>query len=401
MRKAQFILFGLLIILFQIVIVSAQNVERLNVGEEKNFALAAEEGKSYALDLKKDEYTEIFVKEKGDKNLYVSLVSPTGRMLLKDAYLDVSYPLIASETGIYKLTVKFLDNLGDGVKADASVSYINSFKLPASAKLKRQRKINGYDAKVYNVADDDNIASYLLIEKSGKLKGILKSGSLVGGGFQFPDDPKLWDYVEGKKSAALFRTTLDKTGDGTPDIAVQEFSGGAHCCTTMYFFELGVDEVRELPPVEGADSDVIAIGKNSQGSLLLKTGDSSFAYWLTSFAGSPIPTIILSFQDGEFRPDLKAMKKPAPTLAAIKRKAAKAKKDMDLTPYLGVEESNYLNAFWGEMLDMIYSGNENSAWQYFDLVWDKRKPGKEKFKEDFLNHLNTSDYWKMMSAQMK
>ena len=47
------------------------------------------------------------------------------------------------------------------------------------------------------------------------------------------------------------------------------------------------------------------------------------------------------------------------------------------------------------MLDLIYSGNETAARQYFDLVWDSRKPGKEKFKQDFLEKLADTDFWKM------
>ena len=95
------------------------------------------------------------------------------------------------------------------------------------------------------------------------------------------------------------------------------------------------------------------------------------------------------------------MKKAAPSSAVIKQKAAKAKKDIDLTPYTGEENSNFINAFWGEILDLIYSGNETAAWQYFDLVWDKRKPGKEKFKNDFLQKLNESQYWQQMKESQK
>ena len=59
----------------------------------------------------------------------------------------------------------------------------------------------------------------------------------------------------------------------------------------MYFYELGKDDVKLADIVAGGDSDIIAIGKKPNGSLILKTGDSNFAYWLTSFAGSPIPTV--------------------------------------------------------------------------------------------------------------
>jgi hypothetical protein len=92
------------------------------------------------------------------------------------------------------------------------------------------------------------------------------------------------------------------------------------------------------------------------------------------------------------------MKKPAPSAAIIRQKALKARKDIDLKPYEGEEKDpmRFMNAFWGEMLDFMYSGNETAAWQYFDLVWDSRKQGKEIFRDDFLRRLNHSRYWRMM-----
>ena len=398
MKRITTFLFGLVLFASQGFVASAQEIEKLNANQKKNFALAVKEEKSFALDLKKEDYAEISLVEKENKSPYLSITSPSGNALSKDAYLDGTFPFIAEETGIYKVTVKSLDESND--KMNLTIVYNNKFQLPKNVKLMRQRKINGYDAKVFNVSDEENFATFLLIEKSGKLKAILKGDSAVGGGYQFPDDPKLWDYPEGKKSAALFRSTIDKTGDGTPDVAVQFYSGGAHCCTTMYFFELG-DEVRQISPVEGADSDIIAVGKKPNGSLLLQTGDSTFAYWLTSFAGSPIPQVILSYKNGAFRADSRAMKKPASPAAILRQKAAKAKKEIDLTAYTGVENSDFRYAFWGDMLVEMYAGNEAAAWQYFDLVWDKRKPGKEKFKEDFLEQLSKSDFWQQMQEGKK
>jgi hypothetical protein len=106
--------------------------------------------------------------------------------------------------------------------------------------------------------------------------------------------------------------------------------------------------------------------------------------------------VILSFKDGEFRPDAVLMRKPAPAQAVLKRKAAAARKQINLNPYNGEEDDGFTDAFWGEMLDLLYAGNEKAAWQYFDMVWDARKPGKEKFKQDFLRRLNESEYWQSL-----
>jgi len=95
-----------------------------------------------------------------------------------------------------------------------------------------------------------------------------------------------------------------------------------------------------------------------------------------------MPSVILEFKNGVAEPNFAAMKKPAPTMAVLKRKAAAARKKISNAPY--TEESmDFEDAFWSEMIDLIYTGHEDLAWKYFDMVWPKTKPGKEKFLADF------------------
>lgn len=401
--KKSFALWGLtLLTQFLAFEVFAQtNFEVLDVNREKTFTLGRGAEKTYRLNLKKGDIIELFWEETGGGYPAVSLQNEAGMNVFDEDYFDSSVPLVVPADGGYNLKFKNESPEESAKPLEIKVRYAGKFRLSKNAKLQRSRKINGYDVKVYNVFDEDtSYGTYLVIEKSGKLLEVAKSGSLVGGGYNFGDDARLWEANNrpGKRSALLFRTTPDKTGDGAPDIAVQSYSGGAHCCTTMYFYELGAGDLKKIKPVKGGDSDVYALRKNPAGGLYLQTGDSTFAYWLTSFAGSPIPTVILSFRNGEFRADADAMKKRAPTEAAIKAKAAAAKKEMTLAPYTGTDSFNELNPFWGEMLDWIYSGNERAAWQYFDLVWDARKPGKEKFKADFLEQLNKSEFYRQIAA---
>jgi hypothetical protein len=48
---------------------------------------------------------------------------------------------------------------------------------------------------------------------------------------------------------------------------------------------------------------------------------------------------------------------------------------------------------WGYMLDLIYSGNERTAWDFFDQAWPASIPGKKEFMKDFRKQLSTSRYW--------
>ena len=88
------------------------------------------------------------------------------------------------------------------------------------------------------------------------------------------------------------------------------------------------------------------------------------------------------------------MKKPAPTLAKLKRDAAATRSKLNLNPYTSPEDNfnDFEEPFWGEMLDLIYTGHEDLAWQYFEMVWPAKKPGKDKFLADFKEQLALTAY---------
>ena len=48
------------------------------------------------------------------------------------------------------------------------------------------------------------------------------------------------------------------------------------------------------------------------------------------------------------------------------------------------------------MLDLIFTGHEDLAWEYFNMVWPPKKKGKEKFLADFKEQLAQTSYgeWK-------
>lgn len=117
------------------------------------------------------------------------------------------------------------------------------------------------------------------------------------------------------------------------------------------------------------------------------------------------------------------MKKPAPSLAVLKNKAEFYRQRLSLKPYRGdVEDYDAIYrddtypdnrdvtykgtvlrnvVFWGPMLDLIYTGNEELAWQFLDLVWPPQKQGKTLFIRDFKKQLSESEYWKMILEDNK
>lgn len=220
----------------------------------------------------------------------------------------------------------------------------------------------------------------------------------ITGGFYFSDDASHLDGANAKQSAALMRTTTDKTGDGTPDIAVEYYSGGAHCCFEITFFELG-RSIRQLPTIDTDNDRMTATGKKPDGGLRFQFSEQAFAYWNINFAQSPMPTVIYEFDKADkLVPRFDLMKKAAPTIAKLKRDAATMKAKINLNPYISPEDNfnDWEEPFWSDMLDLIYTGHEDLAWQYFDLVWPAKKQGKEKFLSDFKEQLALTAYgeWK-------
>ncbi|MEZ5102228.1 MAG: VCBS repeat-containing protein [Thermoleophilia bacterium] len=109
---------------------------------------------------------------------------------------------------------------------------------------------------------------------------------------------KLLD-AEGKPDASLptGATVTDLDGDGEPEVLVDQFSGGAHCCeyTRIYRFDgttyssVVVDWGNYGHSLEDLDGD---------GVPELRTSDDRFAYTFTAYVASVPPIRILRYQAG-------------------------------------------------------------------------------------------------------
>jgi hypothetical protein len=144
---------------------------------------------------------------------------------------------------------------------------------------------------------------------------------------------------------------------------------------------------------DAANSGLGALRKSPKGGLLFETADNAWAYWRTSFAESPLPRLIMEFDNNKLRPNFDLMKKPAPSIASLRTKARAERAKVSTEPYTS-DEGSMEYPFWAEMLDLIYSGNEQAAWQYFEMVWPPKRQGKELFLKDFKAQLAESYYGK-------
>ena len=93
----------------------------------------------------------------------------------------------------------------------------------------------------------------------------------------------------------------DLDRDGEPEVLVDFYSGGAHCCfyTDVYRY---LPRLRTYRPTVGfwGDLGVRIADLGRDGQLEFRTGDDRFAYAFTSFAASAFPPRILRFDHGRF-----------------------------------------------------------------------------------------------------
>ena len=94
---------------------------------------------------------------------------------------------------------------------------------------------------------------------------------------------------------------LDLEHDGQPDVVLDLYSGGAHCCwiEQIFSFDPGTMTYAMTQHDFGDPGDEI-VDLRHNGRYEFLTADDSFAYEFTDFAASGLPIQILTFSDRHF-----------------------------------------------------------------------------------------------------
>ena len=117
-------------------------------------------------------------------------------------------------------------------------------------------------------------------------------GSKLCGTFCAPGSPS------GKTSSVH---ALDLEHDGQPDVVLDLYSGGAHCCwiEQVFSFDPGTMTYAMTQHDFGDPGDEI-VDLRHNGHYEFLTADDSFAYEFTDFAASGLPIRVLTFSDRRF-----------------------------------------------------------------------------------------------------
>jgi hypothetical protein len=177
----------------------------------------------------------------------------------------------------------------------------------------------------------------------------------------------------------------DITGDRVPDLVIQAFSGGMHCCSQATVLSLG-PTLRVVASINGADGEIEFDDLDGDGILEVKVGDWRFAYWREyAFVETQVPEVILRYGDGAYRPACDLMHHAPPDRATLERRA-RALTD-------GWTSGDPPAEFWAYAVDLIYGGNAEVAWRWLDRAWPSGVGGKDEFLADLKERLRGSPCW--------
>lgn len=182
--------------------------------------------------------------------------------------------------------------------------------------------------------------------------------------------------------ARLESVGKDITGAHLPEVVVQTFSGGMHCCSQAMVLGLG-PTLTQLGTIDGADGDIVFEDLDGDGIPEVKIGDFRFAYWRDySFAETPVPDVILAWRQGAYRPACDLMRDRAPSPALLARKARELAR--------GWGAGDPPPGLWGYALDLVYEGHADLGFRFLDRAWPDSIAGKDEFVKDLKDHLRGS-----------
>jgi hypothetical protein len=182
----------------------------------------------------------------------------------------------------------------------------------------------------------------------------------------------------------------DLDGDAIPDLVVESYSGGAHCCYTFSVLRLG-ERPALLGQIEfenGASFDRRFVG-NSVETIITST-DSVWNYWKSCYACTFKPEIILRLKNGSLSlaPDL--MAKPLPAdIADIESRM----REIISVANFSLEEAAIEPAdYWHFVVQLIYTGHEKEAIDLIRRTWTENVPERELFIAELIGNFESSPW---------
>jgi hypothetical protein len=179
-------------------------------------------------------------------------------------------------------------------------------------------------------------------------------------------------------------TATDITGAGYPDLVIQTFSGGAHCCFSWTVYELGPALKRVLQsPDSNCEGELKDL--DGDGTMEFITCDDLFAYKYCCFANSPLVKVVMKYEleRGYVPASPQFPKEYADDIVRDRQMAigarAKEKCEWDNSTKCSVLPV---------ALDYLYSGQQDKAWIELHRLY--RFQDEDTFRQEILDMVSAS-----------
>ncbi len=164
---------------------------------------------------------------------------------------------------------------------------------------------------------------------------------------------------------------VDLNGDGKPELVLSGYSGGLHCCYVYEVVSLG-----KTPQVlhTFANPVPITFEKQPDGTVLIRAVDGVFDYFIVPHADAVIPQLVLK-PEGNNLVDVSAQ---YPEL--YDKEIEQARSQLTPDELEKFRKSNFHDKLFTDqiptvrkvltiVLNYVYSGREDKAWQALDDMW--------------------------------
>ncbi|MFP4466161.1 MAG: hypothetical protein ACLFP1_03845 [Candidatus Goldiibacteriota bacterium] len=190
----------------------------------------------------------------------------------------------------------------------------------------------------------------------------------------------------------------DLTGDGKPNFILQEYSEGESCANIFTIFTMD-DDFEMKAQLHGLSEGMKFEDLDDDGVPEIIANDCTMMNWWAAFGADIAPKVVLKYSGGDYVFAEAFMRKDAPL-------------ESEMRQYADENKNSFISYVWKYMTDLIYSGNGDSAWDFFEMVhWDRaweaeitakdeRRGASAKldFLEAYKEHLSTSPYWEDLKA---
>ncbi len=161
----------------------------------------------------------------------------------------------------------------------------------------------------------------------------------------------------------------DIDGSGHPNVIIESYSGGAHCCFATFVYDLAETLLPiDLPASPGGNAAGEFVDLDGDSVFEFRTCDDSFAYDYCCFAGSPCVPAVLVYDSGQRRYAPKSYAYPELYRDPIRLDTEHAK--LTLTGggdagWDGTPKCDVLPL----VLDYLYSGDPEAAWDALETYY--------------------------------